>query len=89
MKAKCKGYFTVNEYGRKTRYGEFEYRGHTYLVRYAGWFSASDEEPWMQHKEEQERIDRIIEDDSKPEKEYKQEDSAEYGFNLFWQYVNE
>lgn len=43
----------------------------------------------MQHKEEQERIDRIIEDDSKPEKEYKQEDSAEYAFNLFWQYVNE
>ena len=26
MKAKCKGYFTVNEYGRKIRYGEFEYR---------------------------------------------------------------
>ncbi len=88
MESKIKGYFTASEYGRRIRYGEFEYRGRTYFVRYAGWFAASDEEPWMQHKKEQERIDRIIEDESKPQKEYKPEDSAEYALDQFLNYVN-
>lgn len=88
MKSKIKGYFTASEYGQKIRYGEFEYRGRIYYVRYAGWFAASDEEPWMQHKKEQERIDRIIEDESKPQRKYKPEDSAEYALEQFWNYVN-
>ena len=42
---------------------------------------------WVKHKNEQERIDCMIEEEQKPKKEYRYEDSGEYGFDLFWQYV--
>lgn len=59
-KAVCKGYTECFEGRHVVRYGFFEYRGHEYQVRYAGWYQASDEEPWMQHKSEQKRIDNIV-----------------------------
>ena len=43
----------------------------------------------VKHKNEQERIDREIEEENKPKKEFKYEDSAQYGFDLFWEYINE
>jgi hypothetical protein len=42
---------------------------------------------WVKHKTEQERIDREIEEANKPKKEYRYKDTAEYGFNLFWDFV--
>lgn len=40
---------------------EYSYKGRTYFVEDHGWHSASDEALWMQHKREQDRIDKLIE----------------------------
>lgn len=58
--------FTMgNEYYRES---EFEYRGHTYTVEYSSSYSAFKKKPaYLQHKENQERIDRLIENPIKVE----------------------
>lgn len=64
----------------------YEYRGHEYMITDNGWYG--DHEPlWVKHKNEQARINEIIEWEQKPKKEYKYEDSAEYGFEVFWKEV--
>lgn len=65
----------------------YEYRGHEYMV--TDEHNGYSEPMSMKHKYEQERIDRIIEEKNKPKTEYKYEDSAQYGFDMFWEYVNE
>lgn len=45
---------------------EFEYRGHTYTVEYSSGYTTFAQKPaYLQHKENQERIDRLIENPSK------------------------
>ena len=65
----------------------YEYRGHEYMItdEHNGYSETIAEK----HRKEQERIDREIEEASKPQKETRYEDTAEYGFNLFWEYVNQ
>lgn len=65
----------------------YRYRNHEYMI--TDEHNGYSEPMWVKHKNEQERIDRIIEEENKPQKEYKYEDTAEYGFNLFWDYINE
>lgn len=65
----------------------YEYRGREYMV--TDEHNGYSEPMWVKHRKEQERIDREIEDEKKPQREAKPEDTAEYGFNLFWNYVNE
>lgn len=65
----------------------YEYRGHEYMV--TDEHNGYSEPMWVKHRNEQERIDREIEEAAKPQKPYRYEDTAEYGFNLFWEYVNE
>lgn len=65
----------------------YKYRGHEYMITDER--NGYSEPMWVKHRNEQERIDREIEDSMKPSKEYKYEDTAEYGFNLFWNFVNE
>ena len=77
-------------YGKYSTIVEYEYRGKKYEVEYANdWTYGNGGNPSAQHREAQERIDREIEEESKPKKETRYEDTAEYGFNLFWEYVNE
>lgn len=66
----------------------YEYKGHEYMVCDYGWQGYS-EPLWVQHKNEQARIDKIIAQETKPQKEFKYEDTAEAGFELFWKYVEE
>lgn len=65
----------------------YEYRGREYMV--TDEHNGYSEPMYVKHKYEQERIDREIERESMPKKEYKYEDTAQYGFDLFWEYVNE
>lgn len=65
----------------------YEYRGHEYMITDEN--NGYSEPLWVKHKNEQDRIDEIIELENKPKKEYRYEDSAEYGFDLFWKYVEE
>lgn len=73
-------------YDRDFVFLDYEYRGHEYTVeenRAKGNIPLS----W-QHRSEQARIDRLIEyEENKPKKQYRYEDSAEYGFDLFMRYV--
>ena len=63
----------------------YEYRGREYIV--TDMHNGIDDLA-AQHAAEQARIDRLIEKEAKPDKEYRYEDSGDYGFDLFWQYVN-
>lgn len=63
----------------------YEYRGHEYMV--TDEHNGYSEPMWVKHNREQERIDRAIENAKKPEQPVKYEDTAEYGFNLLWDYI--
>ena len=64
----------------------YEYRGHEYMV--TDEHNGYSEPLWVKHKNEQDRIDREIEEAKAEPQEYKYENTAEYGFNLFWEMVN-
>lgn len=61
----------------------FEYRGHKYEVDYANDYTYLVTAPKIQHEIEQKKIDRMIELE-KNRKEYRCEDTADYGLNMFF-----
>ena len=63
----------------------YEYRGREYMITDER--NGYSEPLWVKHKNEQERIDKIIEMENRPKKECRYEDTAEAGFELFWQAV--
>lgn len=63
----------------------YEYRGREYMITDER--NGYSEPLWVKHKNEQDRIDKIIEMENKPRKPYKYEDTAEAGFELFWEFV--
>lgn len=65
----------------------YEYRGHEYMI--CDEHNGYSEPMWVKHKNEQERIDREIEDASRPKISVKYEDTAECGFDLFFDFVNQ
>lgn len=84
MKAKATGFKVKNK--QHSTFVEYEYRGMKYEVEYANDYTYCVSSPKAQHEEAQARIDKELD---APEREYRYEDSAEYGFKLFWDYVNE
>lgn len=85
---KAKKVFTI--YGKYSDTVTYEYRGKTYDVEYAkDWTYGNGGNPARQHREAQARIDAEIEAENKPKKPHRYEDTAEYGFNLFWDYINQ
>ena len=87
-KAKATGFKTYNrQYSTNV---EYEYRGHTYEVEYANDWSYCVTPAKVQHEEAQEYIDNLIDNPKKDEpKEVRYEDTAEYGFKKFWEYVED
>ena len=67
---------------------EYEYRGYKYEVEYANDLSYCVTLPKVQHETSQEAIDKMIEFKEMPKKEVKYEDTGDYGFDVFWRYVN-
>lgn len=66
----------------------YEYRGRQYIVtRHNNGYSADSLK--QQHQEEQAKIDYIIEHENDAAKEWKYEGSAQEGFDLFWEFINE
>ena len=65
----------------------YEYRGHEYMI--TDEHNGCSETMCQKHKHEQDRIDALILEENKPERETTYEDTAEYGFDLFWQYVTQ
>lgn len=65
----------------------YEYRGREYMV--TDEHNGYSEPMWVKHRNEQERIDREIEDEAKPRAEWTYEGSGQEGFDLFWEYVEE
>jgi hypothetical protein len=75
-------------YGKHATVIEYEYRGKRYFVEYANNWTYCTTPARIQHENEQARIDREIEEEAKnSKKETKYEDTAEYGFEVFWNYV--
>lgn len=73
-------------YGKYYNEIEYEYRGHKYTVEYprSSW-SGITTAPRIQHEDAQARIDEEIERESH-KRPFRYEDSAEYGFDLFFNY---
>lgn len=69
-------------YDRDFVYLVYEYRGHEYTVSEN---RAKGNEPlaW-QHRQEQDLIDRLIEEQSRPKKPYRYEDSWQAGVDAFY-----
>lgn len=65
---------------------EYEYRGHYYFVTKHN-NGYMDKSLRQQHKEEQDKIDQMIDNPTEP-KEWKYEGSGFEGFDVFWDYVN-
>ena len=85
--AKAKKVFTM--YGKYSDIVTYEYRGLQYNVEYAKGFTYCVTPAYIQHRDAQEKIDKAIEQaETNAQKEYRYEDTAEYGFQLFWDYVN-
>lgn len=82
---KAKKVFTM--YGKHSNIVTYEYRGMQYDVEYANDYTYCVTSPKVQHKDAQEKIDKMIEQANKP-KEHKYEDTAEYGLKMFWDLVN-
>lgn len=74
-------------YGKHSNVVEYEYRGKTYYVEYANDWTYCTSPASVQHKNAQERIDKEIEEEKKQNGPTRYEDTAEYGFDLFWNYV--
>ena len=90
-KAQFKGSYYGTGFDRNMIYADFEYRGHTYTV-YENRSKGNIPIAW-QHRNAQASIDAEIEREEKRKEyeethEHRYEDTAEYGFNLFWKYVN-
>lgn len=83
MKAKYKG--KVRDKNGYAVHLFYEYRGYEYMI--TDEHNGYSQTMATKHREEQERIDRLIEEKSKPKEECRYEDTAEYGFNLFWDYI--
>lgn len=66
---------------------EYEYRCKRYDVEYANDWTYCAPSVKAQHENAQARIDKEIEEETKPKKETRYEDTAEYGFEMFWNYV--
>lgn len=64
----------------------YEYRGHEYMI--TDGHNGYSETLAEQHKQEQERIDREIEETNKPKEPIHYKETADYGFDLFWESIN-
>lgn len=69
----------------------YEYRGKKYEVEYnKSWIYGNGDNPKQQHIDAQAKIDEeIAREEANKNKIHKYEDTAEYGFKLFWEYVNQ
>lgn len=66
----------------------YEYRGHEYIItdEHNGYSETIAEK----HRQEQERIDKLIElFQNEPKEIIDYKETAQYGFELFWESVNE
>lgn len=65
----------------------YEYKGHTYIVtKYNNGYMGTPIS--KQHEEEQKKIDDMISHKNDEVQEWKYEGSAQEGFDLFWDYIN-
>lgn len=84
MKAKYKG--KVRDRNGYAVHLFYEYRGHEYMITDP--HNGCSETMAEQHRCEQERIDKLIELEN-ASKDFRYEMTAQCGFDLFWESVNE
>ena len=64
---------------------EYLYRGKTYII--TDEHNGYSEPMWVKHKNEQKRIDREIELESKPGKPFSYEEYGQAGFDFFYEWL--
>lgn len=75
-------------YGKYSNFVEYEYRGETYEVEYATCINYLCTAPRIQHQTEQDRIDNLLERQSREPQEIPYEDTVEYALEMFFDYCN-
>ena len=84
-KAKYKGkWYEKGYHGISTPHLIYEYRGREYEV--VDYKFNTVETLAAQHRKEQEKIDKAIEEELKPKKKYSYENTAEYAFKQIFDY---
>lgn len=63
----------------------YQYRGYEYMI--TKYKCETNETLRVQHQQKQDRIDRIIEEEMKPQKPYRYEDTADYAMEQFMKMV--
>ena len=63
----------------------YEYKGREYMI--TDEHNGYSEPMYVKHQNEQARIDREIEEEKRPVKEWTYKGSAQEGFDTFWKYV--
>ena len=76
-------------YDKGITYLYYEYRGHEYVVEDRHWMpTASDMTLAMQHHREQAKIDKLIEEEGKPQKPLRYEDTADCAMDKLRAYID-
>ena len=70
-------------YDKHTTHIVYEYKNHKYEVEYANDVTYCITPAYIQHKDAQSKIDKMIEQENK-KKTHKIEDTAEYGLDVFF-----
>ena len=65
----------------------YRYRGHEYMI--TKYKCETNETLRVQHQQKQDRIDRIIEEETKPQKPHRYEDTAAYAMEQFMKMVED
>lgn len=63
----------------------YTYRGHEYVI--TKYRHETNETLKTQHQREQQRIDKIVDEEMKPQKPYKYEDTVDYAMKKFFEMV--
>lgn len=88
-KATYEGKSYGHGYDKGTTYLFYRYRGHEYMVEDRHWMpAASGMTLAEQHRREQTRIDRLIEEHDKPQKPCHYEDTADCAIDQLMRYWN-
>lgn len=84
-RAKKTGFVIYEKY---SNFVEYEYKGEKYEVEFPTCNTYLCTSPKVQHQNKQAEIDRMLENRKNPQP-VRYEDTAEYGFELFWNYVEQ
>lgn len=85
MKAQKTGFVMYSKYSNEV---EYEYRGYKYFVEFPTGMTYGCTSPKLQHEIEQEKIDRMIEEEKKP-RQPNETETCDYALDMFFKMIED